>query len=44
MELKNYNEAISYFILAIESKPNFAPAHANLGVLYDRMGDHKRAI
>ena len=44
MELKNYNEAISYFILAIESQPNFAPAHANLGVLYDRMGDHEKAI
>ena len=44
MELKNYNEAISYFILAIEAKPSFAPAHANLGVLYDRMGNHKRAM
>ena len=36
MELSFYKEAEQFFIKAINIDPNFGPAYANLGVLYDR--------
>ncbi|PPR29462.1 MAG: hypothetical protein CFH31_00444 [Alphaproteobacteria bacterium MarineAlpha9_Bin1] len=44
MELKRYEEAIDYFNLAINNDSSFAPAYANLGVLYDRIENHKKAM
>jgi tetratricopeptide (TPR) repeat protein len=44
MQLKNYDNSIIYFNLAIKLDPKFAPTYANLGVLYDRQGDYDNAI
>ena len=42
MELKRYHESEKYFSIAINKDSDFAPAYANLGVLYDRLGEHER--
>jgi len=44
MELNQYLEAKEYFYMAIDLNPNFAPAYANLGVLYDRQKQYMKAI
>ena len=44
MQLKNYDNSIMYYNLAIKLDPKFAPTYANLGVLYDRQGDYDNAI
>ena len=44
MELNKYEDAIKYFELAIYKDGNFAPAYANLGILYDRIGNHEQAM
>lgn len=44
MELKLYDNAESFFIKVININPDFAPAYANLGVLYDRQKKYKLAI
>ena len=44
MELNKYEEAIKYFELAIYKDGNFAPAYANLGILYDRIGNYEKAM
>ena len=44
MQLKNYDNSIMYYNLAIKLDPKFAPTYANLGVLYDRLGDYDNAI
>jgi len=44
MELNQYLEAKEYFYMAIDLNPNFAPAYANLGVLYDRQKQYMKAV
>ena len=44
MELNQYHEAKEYFYIAINLDPNFAPAYANLGVLYDRQKQYIKAV
>ena len=44
MELNLYDDAEIFFIKAINIDPNFAPAYANLGVLYDRQEKYGLAI
>ena len=44
MELRFYKEAEQFFIKAINIDPNFGPAYANLGVLYDRQKKYELAI
>ena len=44
MELNKYEDAIKYFELAIYKDGNFALAYANLGILYDRIGNHEQAM
>ena len=44
MELNQYLEAKEYFYMAIDLNPNFAPAYANLGVLYDREKQYMKAV
>ncbi len=44
MELSFYKEAEQFFIKAINIDPNFGPAYANLGVLYDRQKKYELAI
>ena len=38
-ELKRYEEAESEYIVALRRRPNFAEAHANLGILLIDRGD-----
>ena len=44
MELNDFNNSKKYFDLAIKTDQEFAPAYANLGVLYDRNKDYVNAI
>lgn len=44
MELKLYDDAESFFLKAINLDPNFAPAYANIGVLYDRQAKYELAV
>ena len=40
----NFTEAENLFKLVLEQDKNFVPALANLGILYDTLGDYKNAI
>lgn len=44
MELNDFNNSFKYFNLAIKTDNQFAPAYANLGVLFDRNKDYVNAI
>ena len=44
MELNDFENSFKYFDLAISTDQEFAPAYANLGVLYDRNKDYLNAI
>ena len=44
MELNDFENSFKYFNLAINTDQEFAPAYANLGVLYDRNKDYLNAI
>jgi tetratricopeptide (TPR) repeat protein len=40
----NETEAMQEFNLVIEDNPELAPAYADRGILYDRMGEHRKAL
>jgi len=44
MELNDFKNSFKYFNLAIKTDKLFAPAYANLGVLFDRNKDYISAI
>ena len=44
MQLNDFENSLKYFKLSITVDPKFAPAYANLGVLYDREKDYENAI
>ncbi len=44
MELKLYDDSENFFIKAINIDSDFAPAYANLGILYDRQKKYELAI
>ena len=44
MELNDFENSLKFFYLAIKIDNNFAPAYANLGVLFDRKNDYENAI
>ncbi len=39
-----YNIAVSYFEAAIKNNPNYLPALSNLGIAYQKTGEHDKAI
>lgn len=44
MQLGRYEEALQWFNQAAELQPFFGGTYANRGILYDRMGEYKKAV
>jgi tetratricopeptide (TPR) repeat protein len=44
MQMGEDNEAMQEFNLVIERNPELAPAYADRGILYDRMGEYRKAL
>ncbi len=44
LKKKNYKAALSRFLEAIETDPHFAPAHRQLGKVYEKMGMKREAL
>ena len=44
LKKKNYKAALSRFLEAIETDPYFAPAHRQLGKVYEKMGMKREAL
>jgi Tfp pilus assembly protein PilF len=44
MQTGNNTDALQEFNLVIEIQPDLAAAYANRGVLYDRSGQHEKAL
>ena len=44
MQTEKDSEALQEFNLVIENNPELAPAYADRGILYDRMGEHRKAL
>lgn len=43
IQLRNFDEAIRIYQLAIQENPNYADAYQNIGVAYAQMGDQQKA-
>ncbi len=44
IQLKRYDEALTVIHRAMQLDPNFAGHYATRGIIYDRMGRHKKAM
>ena len=44
LQLERSPEALAAFDTAVAREPGFAGTYANRGILYDRMGDHAKAL